>query len=148
MWNSRDLPILKFVLIMFIALWDSWGFDNNLHFVIINILNNDVLFFFSVLATVAFAFLLLPMCQYVMRPCYHNNKWVFEYFDLWELKFGVTWFVHFCSIWLPFNIFVCQSEIFFHVLVRVHVMGQILIRKSEIWFTGLKSSKKYKKFNE
>ncbi|ELU04053.1 hypothetical protein CAPTEDRAFT_178144 [Capitella teleta] len=28
----------------------------------------------AILATVAFAFLLLPMCQYLLRPCYTNNK--------------------------------------------------------------------------
>ena len=28
----------------------------------------------AVLATVAFAFLLLPMCQYFLRPCFANTK--------------------------------------------------------------------------
>ena len=37
---------------------------------------NDFVACFSVLATVAFAFLLLPMCQYILRPCYNNNKYV------------------------------------------------------------------------
>lgn len=31
-------------------------------------------FFFSVIATVALAFLLLPMCQYIIRPCSDGNK--------------------------------------------------------------------------
>lgn len=29
---------------------------------------------FSVIATVALAFLLLPMCQYIIRPCSDGNK--------------------------------------------------------------------------
>lgn len=35
-------------------------------------------FLFSVLATIAFAFLLLPMCQYLTRPCSPQNKWVHQ----------------------------------------------------------------------
>lgn len=31
-------------------------------------------YFFPVLATVAFAFLLLPMCQYLIRPCSTGQK--------------------------------------------------------------------------
>lgn len=31
-------------------------------------------FLFSVIATVALAFLLLPMCQYIMRPCSDGTK--------------------------------------------------------------------------
>lgn len=34
------------------------------------------LLFSTVLATIAFAFLLLPMCQYLTRPCSPQNKWV------------------------------------------------------------------------
>lgn len=30
--------------------------------------------FFAVIATVALAFLLLPMCQYIIRPCSDGNK--------------------------------------------------------------------------
>ena len=33
----------------------------------------------AVLATVAFAFLLLPMCQYLLRPCYNGQKISFGY---------------------------------------------------------------------
>lgn len=29
---------------------------------------------FTVIATVALAFLLLPMCQYIIRPCSDNKK--------------------------------------------------------------------------
>ena len=32
------------------------------------------MFYTAVIATVALAFLLLPMCQYLMRPCGKKNK--------------------------------------------------------------------------
>lgn len=32
-------------------------------------------FLFAVIATIALAFLLLPMCQYLIRPCSDGNKW-------------------------------------------------------------------------
>lgn len=37
-------------------------------------LTNYTVFFFAVIATVALAFLLLPMCQYIIRPCSDGNK--------------------------------------------------------------------------
>lgn len=36
--------------------------------------HRSAFFFPSVLATIAFAFLLLPMCQYLTRPCSPQNK--------------------------------------------------------------------------
>ena len=42
-----------------------------------SIVNSGVSFFFglfAVIATLALAFLLLPMCQYVSRPCTSGNK--------------------------------------------------------------------------
>jgi len=36
--------------------------------------SSDVILFFAVIATVALAFLLLPMCQYIIRPCSDGNK--------------------------------------------------------------------------
>lgn len=33
-----------------------------------------MILFFSVIATVALAFLLLPMCQYIIRPCSNGKR--------------------------------------------------------------------------
>lgn len=38
-------------------------------FLIIKILSK-----FTVIATIALAFLLLPMCQYIIRPCFDGNR--------------------------------------------------------------------------
>uniref|UniRef100_A0A8D0EKX5 Signal peptide peptidase like 3 n=2 Tax=Neoaves TaxID=3078114 RepID=A0A8D0EKX5_STROC len=65
----------------------------------------------AVLATIAFAFLLLPMCQYLTRPCSPQNKGCFGVFFVGEV---LAWF------WFYF--FVCFA-IFNELIMCLHFVA-------------------------
>lgn len=63
-------------------------------------IKNTILF--TVIATVALAFLLLPMCQYIIRPCTDGNRISFGFcgrFTAAEL-FSFTLSVSIVCIWV------------------------------------------------
>ena len=62
---SLVMMCMVFVMMMMTVMWRS-EYDACCHVVGCRVV--------LVLATIAFAFLLLPMCQHILRPCTTNNK--------------------------------------------------------------------------
>lgn len=71
-------------------------------FIIILTFIADFNFAFAVIATVALAFLLLPMCQYIIRPCFDGSRMSFGFcgrFNAAEL-FSFTLAVSIVCVWV------------------------------------------------